>query len=98
MLVGLAGEMAPILAKAGIDQMPDTLEGRGTARSWVAARDGAPPALVVEADDEEALALSALLRPLPHYGRQSFLVFEGRKVIEKGVWPTGDNALTRRFD
>ena len=96
MLVGLADEMAPILAKAGIDQVPETLEGRGTARSWVAARDGAPPALVVEADDEQAL--SALLRPLPHYGRQSFLVFEGRKVIEKGVWPTGDNALTKRFD
>ena len=50
----------------------------------------------MEADDEAAL--SALLRPLPHYGRQSFLVFDGRKVIEKGVWPTGDNALTKRFD
>jgi len=96
MLVGIAGEMAPVLAKAGIQSVPTTLESRGTARSWVAAREGAPPALVVEADDEQAL--SALLRPLPHYGRQSFLVFEGRKVIEKGVWPIGDNALTKRFD
>ena len=96
MLVGLAGEMAPILAKAGIDAVPPALEGQGTARSWVAARNDAPPALVVEADDEDAL--SALLRPLPHYGRQSFLVFNGRKVIEKGIWPTGDNALTKRFD
>jgi len=96
MLVGLAGEMAPLLEKAGITSVPPTLDGRGTARSWVAARADAPPALVVEADDEAAL--SALLRPLPHYGRQSFLVFDGRKVIEKGVWPTGNNALTRRFD
>ncbi len=96
MLVGLAGEMAPILAKAGIETVPSWLDQQGTARSWVAARSDAPPALVVEADDEEAL--SALLRPLPHYGRQSFLVFDGRKVIKKGVWPTGENALTKRFE
>ena len=96
MLVGLAGEMAPTLAKAGIDAIPPALKGQGTARAWVAARSDAPPALVVEADDEDAL--SALLRPLPHYGRQSFLIFDGRKAIEKGTWPTGDNALTKRFD
>lgn len=96
MLIGLTDDIQPALAKAGIDASPDSLQGQGTARSWVAARDDAPPALVVEAEDEAAL--SALLRPLPHYGRQSYLVFEGRKVIEKGVWPTGDNALTQRFD
>ncbi|MGI9499470.1 MAG: M1 family metallopeptidase [Geminicoccaceae bacterium] len=96
MLVGLADHMGPLLSDAGIEPAPEALKGRGTARGWVAARSDAPPALVVEADDEAAL--SALLRPLPHYGRQSFLVFDGRKVIEKGVWPTGDNALTKRFD
>ena len=96
MLVGLTDELEPLLAEAGIDAAPPILEGRGTARSWVAARDDAPPALVVEADDAEAL--TALLRPLPHYGRQSFLVFDGRRAVDKGVWPTGDNALTKRFD
>lgn len=96
MLVGLTNELAPILAEAGIGSVPHNLAGRGTARSWVASRDGAPPALIVEADDEEALA--ALIRPLPHYGRQSYLVFDGRRVTDKGVWPTGDNPLTRRFD
>ncbi|MEM9627265.1 MAG: M1 family aminopeptidase [Pseudomonadota bacterium] len=96
MLVGLKNELAPILAEAGIDAVPEALQGQGTARAWVAARSDAPPALVVEADDEEALG--ALLRPLPHYGRQSFLVFDGRRAIYKGVWPTGNNALTRRFD
>jgi hypothetical protein len=96
MLVGLTNKLAPLLAEVGISSAPTALSGRGTARSWVASRDGAPPALVVEADDEEAL--SALLRPLPHYGRQSFLVFDGRRATDKGVWPTGDNALTRRFD
>ncbi|MEM7042958.1 MAG: M1 family aminopeptidase [Pseudomonadota bacterium] len=96
MLIGTTDQLAPVLAAAGAGPIPPALAGRGTARSWVAARSDAPPALVVEADDEAAL--SALLRPLPHYGRQSFLVFEGRKAIEKGVWPTGQNALTKRFD
>ncbi|MGI9509356.1 MAG: M1 family metallopeptidase, partial [Geminicoccaceae bacterium] len=96
MLVGLADDLAPILNEADIASIPEALRGRGTARGWVAARGDAPPALVVEADDEAAL--EALLRPLPHYGRQSFLVFEGSRAIEKGVWPTGDNALTKQFD
>lgn len=96
MVVGLTSEMGPALSKVGIEAAPAGLKDRGTARSWVAKRQDAPPVLVVEAADEEALG--ALLRPLPHYGRQSFLVFEGRKVVDKGVWPTGDNALTKRFD
>jgi hypothetical protein len=27
------------------------------------------------------------MRPLPHYGRQSWLAFEGARAIERGVWP-----------
>jgi hypothetical protein len=96
LLIGLKGEIAPLLPKAGIDAVPAALDGQGTARVWVAARTDAPPALVVEANDPDALG--ALLRPLPHYGRQSYLVFDGGKATDKGVWPTGHNALTRRFD
>jgi hypothetical protein len=36
---------------------------------------------------ESAEALRALLRPLPHYGRQSYLIFDGGTVVERGVWP-----------
>jgi len=24
---------------------------------------------------------------LPHYGRQSYLVFDGARAVERGVWP-----------
>ncbi len=96
MLIGLADDIAPVLSEIGLDAVPEQLQGQGTARSWVARRADAPPVLVVEAQDDEALG--ALLSPLPHYGRYSFLTFEGRKVVAKGVWPSGDNALTRRFD
>jgi len=27
------------------------------------------------------------VRPLPHYGRDSYLVFEGARMIERGSWP-----------
>jgi hypothetical protein len=96
MLIGLKPDMPDMLSRAGIEPAPDHLNVESTARSWVANRENAPPALVVEAEDVEAL--KALIRPLPHYGRQSFLVFNGSKVTTKGVWPTGKNALTRHFD
>jgi hypothetical protein len=35
----------------------------------------------------DVTALAALARPLPHYGRQSYVVFEGAKMIERGIWP-----------
>jgi hypothetical protein len=35
----------------------------------------------------DAEALRALARPLPHYGAQSFLAFQGARAIERGVWP-----------
>jgi aminopeptidase N len=46
--------------------------------------DGVPIAVVSARD---AGALRALLRPLPHYGSQSWLVFEGSRALARGVWP-----------
>ncbi len=95
MLIGLTDDVTPALAEVGVTAGQEPLQEGTTARSWVAKRQDAPPVLVVEARDDESLG--ALLRPLPHYSRYSFLTFNGRKVLEKGVWPSGDNALTKRF-
>jgi hypothetical protein len=46
---------------------------------------GTLPLAVISADN--AAALGALQRGLPHYGGQSWLVFDKGQVIEKGVWP-----------
>ncbi|MBF0372267.1 MAG: hypothetical protein HQL39_02490, partial [Alphaproteobacteria bacterium] len=62
---------------------------RGTARAWV-ARTPDGPVLAVQADD--AAALGALIRPLPHYGGQGWLVFEGAKAADRGRWPAGGGA------
>jgi len=43
-------------------------------------------------------ALDALARPLPHYGRKGYLVFDGATVVEHGNWPAGPGALRVRLD
>ena len=59
--------------------------------------ENATPVAVVSVRD--AAALLALQRPLPHYGAQSFLVFEGAHAVTRGVWPAPGRlipvALTR---
>ncbi len=73
------------------------LEGPATARAWSARRtaDDRPWFFVAV---EDAAALDAIARPLPHYRRRSFVVFEGSKAIDKGYWPATANPLSRRFD
>ncbi|MGA8007087.1 MAG: hypothetical protein WCA17_13390, partial [Burkholderiales bacterium] len=51
----------------------------------------APPVAVVSVRD--AAALLALQRPLPHYGAQSYLVFEGAHAVARGVWPAPGRAI-----
>jgi hypothetical protein len=43
------------------------------------------PVAVVSVSDAESL--EALARPLPHYGAQSYLILDGGRVIERGIWP-----------
>jgi aminopeptidase N len=73
--------------------MPPELAGKGTARVWTAPTGAGAAVLVIAADDRAAL--EALMRPLPHYGRQSYLVFQGREAVERGIWPSGDSPLRR---
>ncbi|QCO17711.1 M1 family peptidase (plasmid) [Azospirillum brasilense] len=95
-VIGTAGEVDRILARLGLPPLPDRLKGRGTARVWTARTPQGRPLLAVAADD--AAALQALLRPLPHYGRQSWLVFEGARAVDRGVWPAGDSPLRVSFE
>ncbi len=91
--IGLETTLAPVFERLKLPGVPEPLAGRGTARVWTAPRQAAPPVLVVAAADAEALA--ALMRPLPHYGRVSYLVFDGAKAVDQGVWPGGPSALVR---
>jgi hypothetical protein len=85
MLIGLHADVDTALADAGLPPCPASLAGQGSARVWTVARDTGPPVAVVSAEDADALR--ALLAPLPHYGGQSWLVFDGRRALDRGVWP-----------
>lgn len=85
MLIGTPTEVDAALAASGLPKASEALGKngvRGSARVWTIER---VPLLAVVATD--AAALRALVRPLPHYGGQSWLVFDGGRVVERGLWP-----------
>ncbi|GEO36040.1 peptidase M1 [Skermanella aerolata] len=92
-VVGTTEAVVKALADQGLPPMPASLAGKGTARVWTARSDAGSTVLAIAADDKASL--EALMRPLPHYGRQSFLVFQGREAVERGVWPSGDSPSRR---
>ncbi|CAO3413263.1 M1 family metallopeptidase [Azospirillum endophyticum] len=93
LLVGTDVAVARELVTRGLGPVPAELAGRGSARVWVSRAADRRTALVVSAADADALR--ALVRPLPHYGRQSWLVFDGAKAVDRGVWAVGDSPLRR---
>jgi hypothetical protein len=82
LLAGTHAEVDRALAAAGLPARPAAVAGRGTAQVWTLA---APALAVVSGQD--AAALAAVQRALPHYGGQSWLVFDQGRVIDKGIWP-----------
>ncbi len=85
LLVGLHEDIDAAMAHAVLPPRLVNLAGRGSAQVWTIARAGGPPVAVISAVDADALR--ALLIPLPHYGAQSWLVFDGRRALDRGVWP-----------
>ncbi len=92
LLVGLHADVDAALARAGLPPRPGELYGSGSAQVWTVFRGAATaPLAVVSAAD--ANALRALQRPLPHYGAQSWLVFDGSRAIRRGVWPAPGSVI-----
>ena len=87
LVAGLHADIDAWLAQEGMPARPDALAlGRGSAQVWTQRARGGRVVVLVSVRD--AAALAALSRPLPHYGRESYLVFEGAHMIESGTWPT----------
>ncbi len=83
LIVGLAGSIDAWLARHGLAPRP--VAARGSAQVWAGRDDDGRPYVVITARD--AAALRATERGLPHYGKQSWLVFEGARVTERAVLP-----------
>jgi aminopeptidase N len=84
LVIGLDDDVERWLKSRSLPARPAAL-AKGSAVAWTAALPQGRSMAVVSARDAGALA--ALVRPLPHYGRRSYVVFEGAKAIEMGVWP-----------
>jgi hypothetical protein len=82
LVMGLHADVDAALERLKLPPRPALLAGKGTAQVWTVIGTNVA---VISAKDEAAL--EALLRPLPHYGSQSWLAFDGARVIERGAWP-----------
>jgi hypothetical protein len=96
LLAGLHAEVDAVLAHAGLPPRPAGLAGRGSAQVWTIERADGRPVAVVSARDADALR--ALMGPLPHYGAQSWLAFDGRRAVERGVWPAPGRLIAVQRD
>lgn len=76
------------LTRRALPAMPTPIRDQGDARAYAVARGDAPPVLVISARD--ATALASLTRALPHYGRQSYVVFERGRALQRGIWPAAE--------
>jgi hypothetical protein len=84
LVIGLEADVTAWLQSRGLPAKPAPLKP-GTAAAWTATTAYGKTLAVVTARD--AQTLNALARPLPHYGRRSYVVFDGGKVSDAGVWP-----------
>jgi hypothetical protein len=84
LVIGIGDEVDRWLKSRGLPARPDALR-KGSAVAWTASLAQGKSIAVVSARDAESL--SALVRPLPHYGRKSYVVFDGARAIDSGVWP-----------
>lgn len=84
LLVGTHEAVARVLERSGVSVEPESMPPGGDVRVWTTRSAGGPPLAVVAASDADAL--QAVARPLPHYGSQSWLVFDGGRVRARGVW------------
>lgn len=104
LVVGDRASVSDIMARLGLGSLPDVLfeQGpassaalpalKGTAQAWTARAPNGKTLLFVMADDP--VSLQALQRSMPHYGRQSWLVFDDGRVIGQGAWPVKAQALS----
>ena len=91
LIIGTRQPVMGFLHQSGLGKIPPRLDGKGSARVWTGSHEDRPFAVVMA---DNAGALAALLRPLPHYGRKSYLIFEGSKALETGVWPPQNSPLS----
>ncbi len=88
LIIGLHADVDAALKRLNLPSRPAEVAGKGTAQVWTIKGSNVA---VISAKDERSL--EALSRPLPHYGSQSWLAFDGARVLERGAWPPAPRAV-----
>lgn len=92
LLIGATAALDAWLTKHALPPAPAQVAGRGEVRMWTTRFANGHPLTLIAASSPEALA--GALRPLPHYGQQSWLVIEAARVTDRGVWPADTPSLS----
>jgi aminopeptidase N len=93
LLIAPFAQLPAQLARLGIElpaELP-AIDYQGAA--WTARLANNTPVLVVAA--ESAQVLQSMLRALPHYGGQSYVLFGGARALDRGLWPLSRGSLFR---
>ena len=90
LVLGSARKVESFMKRFGIAPAPFDKSDKGSARAWVVQHKDRPVVFVAAGTAD---ALKTLKRPLPHYRSRSYVVFEGRKAVKRGVWKTKDNPM-----
>jgi aminopeptidase N len=106
LVIGDAHSIRRLLPRLGIGGLPEVLLQansanaadavgqrplKGSAQAWTARASNGKTFAFVMADGPDLLA--TLQRAMPHYGRQSWLMFQDARVIEQGAWPVPAQSL-----
>ena len=95
LLIGVGNTLPPAFRMAGVEDIPSALSVPATARVWAIRDTAGWPRLVVLASDLPSL--EALIRPLPHYRRKSWLLFRASTVFKSDIWSVRDGPLLVEF-
>jgi len=96
LLITSNDRLAEQLAQLRLERPPGLPNVAYSAAAWTTRRADGAAVLVVSAVNVDEL--KSLLRPLPHYGGRSYVLFEAGRAFKRGIWPITRGALFRQLD
>ncbi len=91
LVIGLQAQIDAWLSANNLPEKPEIISNKGSAQAWTIRQTNGTTLAIISAQDNDAL--EALIRPLPHYGRQSYIMFESSQAIKRGVWPMQEQVM-----
>lgn len=96
LLITRKQNLSNALAQLQLEPPADLPALDNAATVWTARRSNRKAVMVVAVENLDEL--KALLRPLPHYGGQSYVLFSAGRALQRGIWPVQRGSLYRSLD